>query len=84
MRWLKAWHVWLMLIAATLISWAVTENMPSARLGSTAVILIAAFKINMVIAHFMELKWQPRPFRLVLSGWIALVSLIIIGGMWAA
>jgi Prokaryotic Cytochrome C oxidase subunit IV len=84
MRWLKAWHVWLILIAATLISWAVTENMPAARLGSTAVILIAAFKINMVIAHFMELKWQPRPFRLVLSGWIALVSLIIIGGMWAA
>jgi Prokaryotic Cytochrome C oxidase subunit IV len=84
MRWLRAWHVWLILIAATLISWVVTESTSAARLGSTAVVLIAAFKINMVIAHFMELKWQPRPFRLVLSGWIGLVSLIIIGGMWAA
>jgi Prokaryotic Cytochrome C oxidase subunit IV len=84
MRWLKAWHVWFILVSATLISWTVTENTSAARLGSTAVILIAAFKINMVIAHFMELKWQPRPFRFVLSCWIALVSLIIVGGIWAA
>jgi hypothetical protein len=38
----------------------------------------------MVVAHFMELQWQPVPYRIILSGWIALVSTIIIGGYWAA
>ena len=56
----------------------------AAKLGTTAVILIAAFKINMVVAHFMELKWQPRPFRIIITGWLALVTTTIIGGYWAA
>jgi Prokaryotic Cytochrome C oxidase subunit IV len=81
---MKPWHIWLLLVAATLTSWFVTEGETSASVGSTAVILIAAFKINLVIAHFMELKWQPIPYRIVLSGWIFLVSAIIIGGIWAA
>jgi Prokaryotic Cytochrome C oxidase subunit IV len=81
---MKPWQVWLLLIAATLTSWLVTEDVAAAKLGSTAVILIAAFKINMVVAHFMELQWQPAPYRIVLSGWILLVSTIIIVGIWAA
>ncbi len=81
---MKAWHVWLLLIAATLASFFLTEGTQAAKLGATAVILIAAFKINMVIAHFMELKWQPASYRLVLSGWITLVTTIVIGGYWAA
>jgi Prokaryotic Cytochrome C oxidase subunit IV len=81
---MKPWHVWLLLIAATLASYAVTEGTQATKVGATAVILIAAFKINMVAAHFMELGWQPRPYRLVISGWILLVTTIIIGGYWAA
>jgi cytochrome c oxidase subunit IV len=81
---MKPWQVWLLLFVATLISWFVTEDVEAARWGSTAVILIAAFKINMVIAHFMELNWQPAPYRIVLSGWILVVSTIIIGGIWSA
>jgi hypothetical protein len=81
---MKPWHVWLLLVAATLIGWFVTEDVEAARWGSTTVILIAAFKINLVIAHFMELDWQPAAYRIVLSGWILVVSAIIIGGIWAA
>jgi cytochrome c oxidase subunit IV len=81
---MKPWHVWLLLIVATLVSWLVTEDTQAAKLGSTAVIVIAAFKINMVVAHFMELEWQPSPYRFVLSGWILIVTTIIIGGYWAA
>jgi Prokaryotic Cytochrome C oxidase subunit IV len=80
----KPWHIWLLLIGATLASYFVTEDTQAAKLGATAVILIAAFKINMVAAHFMELGWQPRPYRLVISGWILLVTIIIIGGYLAA
>lgn len=81
---LRPLHVWILLIFASLFSWFVTEDMNAAKWGATSVILIAAFKINLVIAHFMELKWQPRPFRLIVSGWLAVVTCIIIGGYWAA
>jgi preprotein translocase subunit Sec61beta len=81
---LRVHHVWLILVLATLVSWFVTEDTDAVKLGATAVILVAAFKINMVAAHFMELGWQPKPYRFVISGWILLVTTIIIGGYWAA
>jgi heme/copper-type cytochrome/quinol oxidase subunit 4 len=81
---LKPLQVWISLVAATLISWVVTEDTIAVKFGATAVVLIAAFKINLVVSHFMELKWQPRPFRIVISGWLTLVTTIIIGGYWAA
>ncbi|WP_221793812.1 cytochrome C oxidase subunit IV family protein [Aquisediminimonas sediminicola] len=74
--------VWALLVAVTLISWVLTEDSDAVRFGATAVILIAAFKINMVIGHFMELQWTPRPFRIVLSLWLILVTTIIIGCYW--
>jgi hypothetical protein len=81
---LRATHVWAILVIATLLSWFLKGDAVSARIGATAVILIAAFKINLVIGHFMELKWQPAPFRIVVSVWLALVTTIIIGGYRAA
>jgi Prokaryotic Cytochrome C oxidase subunit IV len=81
---LRVHQVWLLLIVATLASFLVTEDTNAVKLGATAVILIAAFKINMVAAHFMELGWHPHPYRLVISGWIIVVTTIIIGGYWAA
>lgn len=83
MHW-RVTSVWAILIIATLLSWFLKGDAVSARVGATAVILIAAFKINLVVGHFMELKWQPRPFRIVVSVWLALVTTIIIGGYWAA
>ena len=81
---LRAPHIWAILVLATLASWLLTEDTQAAKLGATAVILIAAIKINLVIGHFMELNWQPRPYRLVLSGWLLIVTTIIVGGYWAA
>jgi cytochrome c oxidase subunit IV len=74
--------VWLLLVAATLVSWFVSDQAPSARLSSTAIVLIAGCKINLVVARFMELGWQPRPFRLIVSAWLAIVMVILIGGYW--
>jgi heme/copper-type cytochrome/quinol oxidase subunit 4 len=81
---LRPIHVWALLIAATLLSFWLAEGRSGAKIVTTFIILIAAFKINLVIGHFMELKWQPRPLRLILSGWLALVSTLIIVGAWAA
>lgn len=81
---LRPIHVWAILVTVTLSGWFLSEDTGAVRFGATAVILIAAFKINLVIGHFMELGWQPRPWRLVLSGWLAMVTIIIIGCYWAA
>jgi len=81
---LRPTYIWAILVAATLLSWFLKGDAISAKVGATAVILIAAFKINLVVSHFMELKWQPRPFRFIVTGWLALVTIIIIGGYWAA
>jgi predicted membrane channel-forming protein YqfA (hemolysin III family) len=80
---LRPIHIWLILIAASLLSWLLTEDTQAAKWGATGVILIAALKVNLVVAHFMELKWQPAPYRFVLLGWILLVTSIIIGGYLA-
>lgn len=74
--------VWFLLVAVTLASWLLTEETHAVQLGSTAVILIAAFKINAVIGYFMEVRWQPTPWRIVLSAWIALATTIILAGYW--
>jgi heme/copper-type cytochrome/quinol oxidase subunit 4 len=81
---LRALHIWLLLILATLASLFLAEGHASAKIATTAVLLIAAFKINLVISHFMELGWQPRPYRLVLTAWLGFVTTIIITGYWAA
>lgn len=75
---------WLMLVGATLASFALTENVAAARVASSATILIAAVKIRLVVIHFMEVPWAARPWRLVLEAWIAAVTLLILGGYWLA
>jgi Prokaryotic Cytochrome C oxidase subunit IV len=67
-----------------LLSWFLKGDAVPAKVSAPALILIAAFKINLVVSHFMELKWQPRPFRFIATGWLASVTIIIIGGYWAA
>jgi hypothetical protein len=80
---LNAVSAWALLVAATVCSGVLTENTHAVRAGATAVILIATFKINLVVAHFMELRWQPRPFRMVVSAWLVLITSIILGAYWA-
>lgn len=77
-------RIWAMLVAVTLAGWFLAEGAGPARIASVAVILIAAFKINLVVGHFMELDWLPRPYRIVLTAWIVVASTIIIGGYLAA
>lgn len=77
-----AFFAWAVLVAATLISWALVEETDAAHIAATAAILIGGFKVNMVVSHFMEVRWQPSPYRIVLSCWIAGVMAIILGFYW--
>ena len=81
---LPATRVWLVLMAVTLAAWSFAEYGPSARLATTFVMLIAAFKVRLVIAHFMELGWKPYPWRALLECWTIASTALILGGYWLA
>lgn len=75
--------VWALLVGVTVAGWLAVEKGGDARLGATVVILVAAFKVNLVISHFMELGWRPPPFRLLTSIWVIGATAIILGGYWS-
>lgn len=80
---LPATKVWMTLMAVTLLSWWLAEHQATpARIAASAVIMIAAFKVRMVFIYFMELKWQPKPWRLVYEIWTLVITVAILGGYW--
>ena len=76
--------VWALLVIASLASAALAEGNTPPRLGATAAILIAAAKIDLIIGQYMELRWSHRPLRLLLACWLAVVTLILLAGIWLA
>ena len=81
---LPATRAWLLLVAITLVSFALAEGAAPPRLATTLVMLIAAFKVRVVIAYFMELRWRPLPWRVLFECWTVAVTLMILGGYWLA
>ncbi len=79
-----ATRAWLALVAVTLVSFALAEGAASPRLAATLVMLIAAFKVRLVVVHFMELRWRPLPWRVLLECWTVAITLVIVGGYWLA
>jgi len=73
---------WIALVAAALASWALTERFGAVRFATTAVVLIAALKVRLVVAHFMELRAGDLPWRRVFDIWVVAVAAIILGGYW--
>ena len=72
---LAATSVWLLLMAATIVTtWVLTKDGVSVRVATVAIVLIAAIKVRLVLLHFMELRHAPLPLRLVFEGWVAAVS----------
>jgi heme/copper-type cytochrome/quinol oxidase subunit 4 len=81
---MTATRAWIILIVAAAFSWLLTERTSAVRISTSLVMLIAAFKVRLVIAHFMELNWQPRPWRIVFEVWTLGITTIILGGYWIA
>jgi hypothetical protein len=80
--WLPATRVWLVLMAAAVLSWMISEHSTAAKVATSAVVLIAALKVRLIVMHFMELRWRPRPWRILFELWISGVTAIILGGYW--
>ena len=72
--------VWLFLMAATIATtWWLSKDGFSPLVGTVAIFAIAAFKVRLVLLHFMELKSAPLPWRLIFEAWVLLATAAIIG-----
>ena len=76
--------IWAVLAAASIAGFALAEGLAPARIAATLAVLIAAAKINLIMVHYMDLNWSHRPLRPLLAVWLAVVTLILLGGYWSA
>jgi caa(3)-type oxidase subunit IV len=61
--------VWLVLLAATLLSWESAHSAAGYRLASIIVLLIAFLKARLIGLEFMELRTAPRALRFIFEAW---------------
>lgn len=72
-RWVTA--VWLLLSVATIVTtWVLSKDEVVAAIATVATVLIAAWKVRLVLIHFMELDHAPWRVRLLFEGWPLLAS----------
>lgn len=76
--------IWAVLVAASVLGFALAEGLARPRIAATLAALLAAVKINLVMVHYMDLRWTHLPLRAVLAVWLAVVTLILIVGLWSA
>lgn len=72
--------VWLLLVAATLLSWKLGHEAGGQDpRGVGAMIIIVAFiKVHFVILDFMEIRHAPRWMRRVGCAWIVLMAATLV------
>lgn len=72
--------IWLILMVATCATtWWLSKDSVSAQVGTVSIVLIAAFKIRLVLLHFMELRHAPTPWRLIFEAWVLIATAAILG-----
>lgn len=59
----RAGFSWLLLVAATVISWALGADHGTGSMVALVVLAIAALKVRLVGLDFMELRHAPIPLR---------------------
>lgn len=74
----RATYIWLLLMAATCLSWYLGTNLGQsthdAQISATVgIIMIAFVKVRLVITHFMELGEAPWVLRALCDLWIAIL-----------
>jgi heme/copper-type cytochrome/quinol oxidase subunit 4 len=67
---------WLVLVSATLLSWAAAEGGETAQVAGMVVLTVAAIKVGLVIHRFMEIGRGSQGWE-----WFFVVWLLGVGGM---
>ena len=74
--------IWLLLVAATLLSWEAVEGVAWARdrrAGAVLVIAIAFLKARFILLDFMELRTAPFGMRIGAEAWVMAMAGGLIG-----
>jgi len=76
--------VWLVLVVLTCVTtWGLSKEAFAATAFTVVMILIAAFKIRLVLQQFMELRSAPLPWRVASDIWLlASTGAIVIIYLW--
>ncbi|WP_182379347.1 cytochrome C oxidase subunit IV family protein [Nocardioides sp. WS12] len=83
----KATVVWVFLILATVLSWALGTDhgfVDDHTTASTIIMVVAFVKVRFVGLYFMELNHAPLALRLLLEVWCLVVCLATLGFYFAA
>jgi hypothetical protein len=72
-------YVWLVLVVATVLSWAIGVEHAVGSGISVLVLAIAAIKIRYVGLDFMELRTAPLPLRVAFESYCAALFLVLAG-----
>ncbi|MDV3134104.1 cytochrome C oxidase subunit IV family protein [Mycobacterium sp. 29Ha] len=70
---------WLILVAATLVSWAVGADHGTGSMVAIVVLAIAAIKVRLVGLDFMELRHAPIPLRVLFEVYCLAVWAVLSG-----
>ncbi|MDB5976512.1 MAG: hypothetical protein JWR07_3272 [Nevskia sp.] len=73
---------WIMLIAATLGSFASAEFLSQRSVSVAAILLVAAFKVRLILHQFMDLRSAPFSWRATFDVWLAGCAVMIFGLTW--
>lgn len=67
--------VWLILLAATTVSWFIGlgSGFSDQKLNSCAIIVVAFIKVRLVMLEFMELRHAPSGLRWLAEAWLIVV-----------
>lgn len=81
--------VWLVLMVATALSWRMAATPAgvtpqSDGWAATAILLIALFKVWLVIRHFMEVRHAPPALRRICDAWVGLCLVATLSAYWLA
>jgi caa(3)-type oxidase subunit IV len=75
-------RAWLVLLAATGLTWWLGEVGAAGTTAILAMLTIAFVKGRLVILDFMELREAPVMWRLLLEGWLVFVGGLILLAYW--
>jgi hypothetical protein len=72
--------VWLLLVAATVVSWGIGHGVgiSDARIGAVAILATAFIKVRFVMFEFMELRDAPGWMRRAAGGWVVTVAALLV------
>jgi hypothetical protein len=75
--------VWAVLMLATGLSWWLGTHPGGAATGGASativLLLVAFFKVRLVMMHFMEVRGAPLPLRVACEGWVIVTCGAVLG-----